>query len=171
MVFAPSPFTFLKMQLEGAGGSVDFGQPAFGEAPETLDAVDVDLALCERITLLGVRLDPQMLVIADIHEAGIPAPTITNDRGLQGHATPNKPFLCGLACILDDLSEDPAAALDNTKDGRLVGAAPDLPEPELTAGPGGSEPALIRCPASDCDAICRAGTSTVPRNWSLSPFW
>jgi len=143
VVFTPSPFAFLEMQFEGSAGAVELGEAAFGEAPEALDAVDMDLALGEGIALLAVFLDPQVLVEAVVDEPGIAAPAVADHGGLQRDMAPDKPLQCGLCGILDDLGEDPAAALDDAEDGLLVGAAPHLSRPEPAPGTRGAEPALI----------------------------
>ena len=42
-VFAPAPLAFLEVEFEVCAGSVELGQPPFGEGPEALDAIDVDV--------------------------------------------------------------------------------------------------------------------------------
>ncbi len=63
------------MKIEINFDAVELGKPAFGEAPEGLDAVDVGAASGEGFLFV----DAHMFVIADIHQAVVSRPTVGAD--------------------------------------------------------------------------------------------
>ena len=77
--FVVAPFTLLEMKIEIDFDAVELGEPAFGEAPEGFDAVDVGAALGEGFLLV----DAHMLVVADIDQAVVSGPAIGADDALR----------------------------------------------------------------------------------------
>ena len=78
------------MKLEGSTCAVELGQAAFGEAPEALDAVDMDVSVGEGVALLAVLLDAQMLLVAPVDKPRITAPSVADDSGFAGDVTSDK---------------------------------------------------------------------------------
>lgn len=103
------------MKIEIDFDAVELGEPALGEAPESLNAVDVSAALCKG--LLFVNAD--MLVVADIDEAVISRPAIgTNDAlGIDPSADDGAQSVLG--AVLDDLRVNFPIPLKDAEDGLL----------------------------------------------------
>lgn len=61
------------MQIKGLSGqAVKLPEATLGEAPESLDAVDVYTVSFREF--IGSMVDPQVLVIPHIHQAVVPTP-------------------------------------------------------------------------------------------------
>lgn len=59
--------------------AVEFGEPAFGEASEGFDAIDVGAAFGEGLLFV----DADVLVVADIHQTVVPRPAVGADDALR----------------------------------------------------------------------------------------
>jgi hypothetical protein len=110
------------MEFEGSSGSVEHCEASFGDAPEAFDAVEMDLALGERVALLSVLGDPLVLLGAVVDQAGLAAPSVADDRGVAGDMAQGKSLYRRPCRIPDDIGEDPPAALDEPQD-RLLDIA------------------------------------------------
>lgn len=98
----------LEVQVEGmVGDPVELRQPPLGEAREALDAVDVAASPSE---LVAAVLDPQVLLIADVHQPVVPRPAIGMDDDLRLDSVP----YCGQKTLLRAVGQLPEAAGSGT---------------------------------------------------------
>ena len=91
-----SPFGLLEMEVEGGfRQALEFGQPDFGQAPEALDAVDMDGALGE---LVPGMIDAEV-AIAEIDQAVVATPAIGVDDGARVHPAADNTLERGLRAV------------------------------------------------------------------------
>ena len=118
-------FGFFEVEVKRLlGHAVEFGEPAFGVAPEALDTVDMPLPTSEFICAV---IDSKMFVETDVHQAVIPSPPIGVDDRMRIDMTANNRLQGGLGTVGHDLGVDLAVALKKAEyDGLAVGAATAL---------------------------------------------
>ena len=137
--FVVTPFTLLEMKIEIDFDAVELGEPAFGEAPEGFDAVDVGSALGEGFFLV----DAHVLVIADIDQAVVSRPAVGADDALRVDPAANDGPQGVLGAIRHDFGVDFPLPLEDAED-RLLERSP---APQAWQGaspdPAGTKVALI----------------------------
>ena len=122
--------------------AIELGEPAFGEAPEGLDAIDV-YALAARELMLAM-VDAQVPVEADIDEAIIATPTIGVDHAFERDAPLDNGLQRGFFAVRHDLGVDSAVPLEDAKHGLFKCAATALQLHMITTNPAASEVAFIQ---------------------------
>src|SRR4051794_31747512 len=65
--------------------TVELLHSSFGEAPETLDPIDVSPPSGELVVFM---VDPEMLLESDIDQAVVPAPKVRMDNGVETDFAP-----------------------------------------------------------------------------------
>ena len=136
---AVAPFTFLEMKIEIGFDAIEPSNPAFGEAPERLDAVDVSATLGESFLFV----DADMLVEADIDQAVIAGPTIGADDAGGIDPTPDNRSQRGLGAVLNDFCIDLAPSFENAEDRLLESASAAQAWQRAASYPAGTEVAFI----------------------------
>lgn len=87
-VLSPAPLAFLEVKFEVGLDAVELRQPALGEGPEALDAVDMHAVLGE----MPGFVDAQMAVVADVHQPVVAAPSVAHQHRVKRHlASDNLP--------------------------------------------------------------------------------
>ena len=122
------------MKIEIDLDAVELGEPAFGEAPEGFNAVDVGAAFGEGFLLV----DAHMLVVADIHQAVVSRPAIGADDALGVDSPANDGPQGVLGAISHDLGVDFPLALEDAEDGLLEGST--APQPGQGTAPNPARP-------------------------------
>ena len=121
--FVVAPFTLLEMKIEIDFDTVELGEPAFGEAPESLNAVDMGATFCKSLLLV----DAHMLVVADIDQAIVSWPAVGADDALGIDPPADDGPQGVLGAIGHDLREDFPLPLEDAED-RLLERSP-APQP------------------------------------------
>jgi hypothetical protein len=165
MSMIKSPLGFLDVCLEVPGSdAAHLCEARLSDPPETLDAVDMSLAVGEDI--LGM-FHTVMPLVADIGQAVIGLPFIGVNHGVVRDKSPDYRHERGGRAVLHDLREHPFAALFHAEDDGLAARAapsfaPDAACPEvgfvqlhLAAGEGGFAGGHLR------DSSPREGENTV----------
>src|ERR1700687_842513 len=93
--------------------AVELSQATFGEAPETLDAIDMILAQSK---LMSLVVYPEMFLISHIDQSVVAGPAIGMDDRFQADAAQNGLAERLAATVGDDLGVDIAVALEDAKD-------------------------------------------------------
>ena len=98
-----SPFGFLEMQVEGVlGQALELAEPDFCNAPEALDAVDVD-ALADEFIVAVIDAE---VAVAEIDEALIARPAIGVDNGARVELAADNALQRAPGAVRDDLGVD-----------------------------------------------------------------
>ena len=130
------------MQLEVDLDAIELLQPAFGKAPETLDAIDVDIPSLSELVLCMAH--PQVSVISHVHQTIIASPTIAVDDAGRVDLPANDRLKCRFLTVWHDLRIDMTLAQEDAKDRLFSRSSPSF---EFTVHPsnaGGAEVALIQ---------------------------
>ena len=105
--------TFFEVQVEGSfRDTMELHQPPFRERPEGLDAVDVGPATSEFV--LSV-LHPEVLLVAEIDQAVIPAPSVGVNDAVEADSSPDNGLQRGFSAVGDDLGVDHSISLEDSK--------------------------------------------------------
>src|ERR1700733_4909028 len=125
------------MKNKGVSGyAVELGQASFGEAPKTLDAIDMVLADGKLVSLM---VPPQMFLVAHVDQAVVTAPTIGVDDRLEADTAQNSLAERLSPAIGNDLGIDITVALEDAKHDRLA----SRPTAALAADASRAEVTLI----------------------------
>ena len=125
------------MKNKGVSGyAVELGQASFGEAPKTLDAIDMVLADGKLVSLM---VHPQMFLVAHVDQAVVTAPTIGVDDRLEADTAQNSLAERLSPAIGNDLGIDITVALEDAKHDRLA----SRPTAALAADASRAEVTLI----------------------------
>jgi len=126
-----------QMQAEGMfGNAVELRQPAFGKAPERLNAIDVMLSSGEFVVAVA---DPEMLVKADVHQPVVAASAVGVDDAVDVCLAPDNGLQRGLRSVGDDFGVDAIAAFEQAEDDGLAIGSP----PAFAAYPSGSKVGFV----------------------------
>lgn len=101
------------MKIEIDFDAVELGEPAFGEAPEGFDTVDVGATFGEGLLFV----DAHMLVVTDIDQAVVSRPAIGADDALRVDPAANDGPQGVLGAIGDDFGVDFPLPLEDAEDG------------------------------------------------------
>lgn len=116
-----SKLTFFKMQVKGVGvHAAESGEPSFGKAPETLDAVYMRPPVSEFI--FGM-LHAIVLFVTQVHQAVVAAPAIGVDDTFRADLAPDHRLQRGFAAVRDDFGVDLAVALKDAENDRFAVSA------------------------------------------------
>jgi len=126
-----------QMQVKGMfGNAVELRQPAFGKAPERLNAIDVMLSSDEFVVAV---VDPEMLVKADVHQPIVATPAVGVDDAVDVGLAPDNGLQRGLGGVGDDFGVDAITAFEQTEDdGLAIGSSPTF-----AAYPSGSKVGFV----------------------------
>lgn len=114
-------FGFLQMEKKGVcGDAVELRQTTFGEAPETLDAIDMVLTHGK---LMSLVIHPEMFLISHVDQSVVAGPAVGVDDGFQADAARNGLPQRLSATVGDDLGVDRTVALEDAEDDGLAGGA------------------------------------------------
>jgi len=127
------------MKIEIDFDAVELGKPAFGEAPEGFDAVDVGAALGEGLLLV----DADVLVVADIHQTVVPGPAVRAYDALRIDPPANDGPQGVLGAIGHDLGVNFPLPLEDAEDGLLERSPAPQPGQGASADPAGTKVAFI----------------------------
>ncbi len=118
MPVVESPLALLQVHSEGCGGhAVELLKPAFSEAPEALNAVDMTLLVSK---LIVTMTDSQVLAVTDINQSIVTAPAIRVDNGLGSDATANNGLQSDLFAVRHDLGVNLIVTLQESEDDGLT---------------------------------------------------
>ena len=127
------------MKIEVDLDAVELGKPALGEAPESLDAVDVGTAPGKGLLLV----DAHMPVKADIHQAVVSRPAVGADDALGVDSAAND----GPQGVLGAIGHDPGVnfplPLEDSEDGLLERSTPPQPGQGASPDPAWAKVAFI----------------------------
>lgn len=137
--FVVAPFAFLEVEREVAFDAIELGEATLGEAPEGLDAVDVDFAFGEAVALV----DAFVLGEAVVDQTGIGLPIIGEQQAFRIHFTLDNWAQNVRRGIGNDLGIDASVTFQETKDRLLGAAAATLAAPGMATDTRGTEEALI----------------------------
>lgn len=127
------------MKIEIDFDAVELGEPAFGEAPEGFNTIDMGAAFGEGLLLV----DAHMLVVADIDQAIVSRPTVGADDALRVDPAANDGPQSVLGAIRHDFSINLPLPLEDAENGLFEGS----PAPQAWQGaspnPAGTKVAFI----------------------------
>src|SRR5271157_77841 len=103
-----------------SGNAIELRQTTFGEAPETLDAVDVVLAHGK---LMSFVIHAEMFLIAHVDQSVVAAPAVGVNDGFQADAAGNGLPQRLSPTVGDDLGVDKTVALEDAEDDGLAPSA------------------------------------------------
>ena len=127
------------MKIEIDFDAVELGEPAFGEAPEGFDAVDVGAALGEGFLLV----DAHMLVVADIDQAVVSRPAIGADDALRVDPAANDGPQGVLGAVGDDFRVNFPLPLKDAEDGLFERSPASQSRQGASPNPAGAKVAFI----------------------------
>jgi hypothetical protein len=93
--------------------TVELLHSSFGEAPETLDPIDVSPPSGELVVFM---VDPEMLLEPDIDQAVVPAPKVRMDNGVETDFAPYNGLQGAFLAVRDDLCIDPSVPFEDAED-------------------------------------------------------
>ena len=109
------------MQEKGClADTSELGKASFRVAPKALYAIDMATLIGKFIVSV---VDPEMLLVPDIHEAVIATPSIGMDDAFNADATSDNRLKRGTAAIRHDLGIDLALALEDAKNNGFTACA------------------------------------------------
>ena len=97
--------------------SVELQHSAFRKGPKTLDPVDVSTLIRE---LIGLMVNPKMLLESDIDQALIAGPKVRVNDGVKTHFAPYNCLQRTLFAVRNYLRIDPSVSFENAEDDRLA---------------------------------------------------
>ena len=127
------------MKIEIDFDAVELGEPAFGEAPEGFNTVDVGAAFGEGLLLV----DAHMLVVADIDQAVVSRPSIGADDALRIDPAPDDGPQGVLGTIGDDFGIDLSLTLEDAEDGLFEGSPAPQSRQGASPDPAGTKVTFI----------------------------
>ena len=127
------------MKIEIDFDAVELGEPAFGEAPEGFDAVDVGAAFGEGLFLV----DSHMLVVADIDQAVVSRPSIGADDALRIDPAPDDGPQGVLGAVGHDFGIDFPLPLKDAEDGLFERSPTTQPGQGAASDPAGTKVTFI----------------------------
>lgn len=144
--FLPAPLTFLEMEREVGFDPVELGESALGEAPEALNAIDVDTVTGKLV--LGV-VHSEVLVVAHVDETVVAAPPVRVDDGVERHLPADDGTQRGSGTVGDNLGVDSTVPLEDAEDRLLQGTTTTLELPVVTLDSARSKVALVELNLTD----------------------
>jgi len=127
------------MKIEIDFDAVELGEPAFGEAPEGFDAIDVGAAFGEGLLFV----DADVLVVADIHQTVVPGPTVGAYDALRVDPPADDGPQGVLGAIGHDLGVNFPLPLEDAEDGLLERSPAPQPGQRTSSNPAGAKVAFI----------------------------
>ena len=122
--------------------AVELGEPAFGEAPERLDAVDMHTPTARELMLAMVNA--QVAVVTDIDEAVIAAPAVGVNHAFERDTPLNNGLQGNFFAVGHDLSVHSSMPLKDAKYWLLECASAALQLHFIATNPAASEVAFIQ---------------------------
>lgn len=110
-VLVPTPLALFEVSEEVNLHPIKLGEPAFGERPEGLDPINVGATISDKLSL--VVANPNVGIIADVHQAIVATPAISHDDRLGAHLPKDHLAKCLCGTVRDNLSVDPATSLED----------------------------------------------------------
>ena len=137
--FVVAPFTLFEVKFEVRFDAVEFHEPAFGETPESFDAIDVGFAFDKGSALL----DANMFVIAHIDQPIIADPQVGMQNASRINPAANDLLERLLATIRDNFGVDPAPSFVDAEDRLLVSGTTFSPRADVALQAVGSKVTFI----------------------------
>ena len=100
--------------------SPEFRKPGLGKSPETLNPVDVGLAVYKFVPAM---IHTEMLLIPQVDQTIVPAPAIGVDDGLQVDSSSDDRLQCFTTTVGNDFGIDFTVSSEYTKDNGLPESA------------------------------------------------
>ena len=130
------------MNLEILLHPIELLEPAFGKAPEGFDPIDMDLSF-EGELVLSV-IDPEMFVIAHIHQSVIAGPSIGVDHTADIHLATDNSLQGLFPGIGNDLGINLSLTKKDSEDRLLASSASSFELSSKSTLSGGAEITLIQ---------------------------
>ena len=122
MTMVKAIFSFFEVQLEDpAGKTFEFSQSEFGKSPKRFNPVNMGVSSGK---LVAVVINTVMLLIAEIHEAVVSAPTVRIKYAVKSNSPLNHRRKSGSGDVAYNLGIDFPIPLEQPEDGHFLESTP-----------------------------------------------